>query len=184
MDTTDNFLLQCQHQSRSLTPSQILSHSQNQNLNISQFSLLNSINSPWSCSSFSPDPSTILQINLGKGKVATANLPIEAKTHKIYLVIVQEPYSKDGTILGIQKSWNKWISANGKAGIISLPSANTPISLGIKENAMAIKRQTSIGPLSIISGYSSPYSDIKDTHTIQDISQLITSLAQCSLEPT
>ncbi|GBM54082.1 hypothetical protein AVEN_247696-1 [Araneus ventricosus] len=44
---------------------------------------------------------------------------------------------------------------------------------------MAIKIQTSIGPLSIISIYSSLYSDIQDT--IQDISQFVTSLTQESL---
>ncbi|GBM98657.1 hypothetical protein AVEN_273136-1 [Araneus ventricosus] len=179
MDITDNFLFQYQHQSRSLPPSQIISHSQNENLNTSQFSLLNSTNSPWSCSSSSPDPLRILQIYLGKGKVATANLPKEAKTHKIDLILVQEPYSKGAKILGIPKSWNQWLSENGKAGKISLPSANTPIFLGIKENAVAIKIQTSIGPLSIISGYSSPYSDIQNT--IQDISQFITSLTQESV---
>ncbi|GBM55562.1 hypothetical protein AVEN_74522-1 [Araneus ventricosus] len=108
-------------------------------INTSQFSFLNSTNSPWSCSSSSPDPLRILQINLGKGKVATANLPKEAKTHKIDLIIVQEPYSIDGKILGIAKSWNQCLSENGKAGIISLPSANTRIFLGTKENAVAIK---------------------------------------------
>ncbi|GBM97477.1 hypothetical protein AVEN_103889-1 [Araneus ventricosus] len=128
---------------------------------------------------FFPDPLRILQINLGKGKVATANLPKEAKTHKIDLILVQEPYSKDGKILGIRKSWKQWLSANGTAGIISLPSANAPIFLGTKENAVAIKIQTSIGPLSIISGYSSPYSDIQ--YTIQYISQFITSLTQESV---
>ncbi|GBN07497.1 hypothetical protein AVEN_244876-1 [Araneus ventricosus] len=165
MDTTDNFLFQYQHQSRSLPPSQILSHSQNQNLNISQFSLLNNTKSPWSCSSSSPDPLRILQINLIKGKVATANLPKEANTHKIDLILVQEPYSKDCKILGIPKSWNQWLSANSKAGMTSLASENTTIFLGTKENAVAIKIQTSIGPLSIISGYSGysfPYSDGAD----------------------
>ncbi|GBL87899.1 hypothetical protein AVEN_192070-1 [Araneus ventricosus] len=177
MDSTDNFLFQ--YQSRSLPPSQILSHSQNQNLNIPQFSFLNSTNSPWFCSSFSPDPLIILQINLDKSKVDTANLPKEAKTHKIDLILLQEPHSKDGKILGIPKSWNQWLSANGKAGIISFTSASTPIFLGTKENAVAIKTQTSIGPLSIISGYSSPYSDIQGT--IQDISHFITSLTQESV---
>ncbi|GBM26078.1 hypothetical protein AVEN_12839-1 [Araneus ventricosus] len=132
MDTTD-FLFQYQHQSWSLPPSHIISYSQNQNLNTSQLSLLNSTNSPWSCSPSSPDPLRILQISLGKGKVATANLPKEAKTHKIDLILVQEPYSKGGKILGIPKSWNQWLSENGKAGIISLPSANTPIFLGTKK---------------------------------------------------
>ncbi|GBM36769.1 hypothetical protein AVEN_273806-1 [Araneus ventricosus] len=123
--------------------------------------------------------STNFQINLGKGKVATANLPKEAKTHKIDVILVQELYSKGGKILGIPKSRNRWLSENGKAGIISLPSANTPVFPGTKENAVAIKIHTSIGSLSIISGYSSPYSDIQDT--IQDISQFITSLTQESV---
>ncbi|GBM28084.1 hypothetical protein AVEN_66568-1 [Araneus ventricosus] len=115
MDTTD-FLVQYQHQSRSLPPSHIISHSQNQNLNTSQFSLLNSTNFPWSCSSSSPDPLRIPQINLGKGKVVTANLPKEAKTHKIDLILVKEPYSKGSKILGSPKPWNQWLSETGKAG--------------------------------------------------------------------
>ncbi|GBN52332.1 hypothetical protein AVEN_232996-1 [Araneus ventricosus] len=38
---------------------------------------------------------------------------------KIYLILLQEPYLKDGKILGIPKSWSQWLSTNGKAGIFS-----------------------------------------------------------------
>ncbi|GBM75173.1 hypothetical protein AVEN_262316-1, partial [Araneus ventricosus] len=89
------------------------------------------------------------------------------------------PYTKDGRILGIPNSWHKWLSHFIKAGIISLPSTNNPIFLGAKENAVAIKFHTTKGQFSLLSAYSSPYSEIQ--RTLQDIRNFISNLGQESL---
>ncbi|GBN88535.1 hypothetical protein AVEN_240952-1 [Araneus ventricosus] len=114
-----------------------------------------------------------------KGQGCHDKSPKRSEVFKIYLILLQEPYLKDGKILGIPKSWSQWLSTNVKAGIISLLSANTPICVGTNENEVAIKTQTSIGPLSIISRHSASFSETHDT--IQDISQVVTSLIQESI---
>ncbi|GBN65155.1 hypothetical protein AVEN_190625-1 [Araneus ventricosus] len=72
------------------------------------------------------------------------------------------------------------MSFNKRQGRHNLPALSQYFNfLGTKENAVAIEKQTSISPLSIISGYSSPYSEKQGT--IQDISQFVTSLTQESV---
>ncbi|XP_055944619.1 uncharacterized protein LOC129975582 [Argiope bruennichi] len=90
------------------------------------------------------------------------------------IILVQEPYINEGKITGIPSSWNQWISNNQKADLIALPSCRSPVFLHSTDNSTAIKMQMDKGPLTIISSYSSPHSNISET--LQDLDVLLKSI--------
>ncbi|GBO12315.1 Putative protein in type-1 retrotransposable element R1DM [Araneus ventricosus] len=133
-----------------------------------------SINYHWNTSITKKASVKILQINLQKAKVPTANLAKIAKDLLPDIIIAQEPNVKENKIEGLPGYWKSWLSKNQKAAIITLPSCTSPVFLLSDNNIVAIKIVVDSKPLTIISSYSSPYCDIEEnlTETFSLISSL------------
>ncbi|KAF8789079.1 putative 115 kDa protein in type-1 like protein [Argiope bruennichi] len=119
-------------------------------------------------------PLKLLQINLGKAKVATDILHPAATKIKPDIIALQEPYQNNGQIKGLPNSWPLFCSSNRKAAIaLSTPTIKIAI-IGVKTNSVAIKIQTSPLPTTIISAYSSPASNLQEA--LEEIQDLIDAL--------
>ncbi|XP_055944562.1 uncharacterized protein LOC129975527 [Argiope bruennichi] len=116
----------------------------------------------------------LIQINLGKAKVATDILHRAATKIKPDVIALQEPYQSNGQIKGLPNSWPLFCSSNRK-DTIALANPTIKIAIiGVKTNSVAIKIQTSSLPTTIISAYSSPASYIQET--LEEIQDLIDAL--------
>ncbi|GBN92421.1 hypothetical protein AVEN_8762-1 [Araneus ventricosus] len=109
-----------------------------------------------------------------KGQSTNSNAGKTAKNLLPDIIIVQEPYVSENKIEGLPNYWRSWLSKNNKAGIIALPTCNSPIFLFSSNEIVAIKIQANSDPLTIISSYSSPYSAIENN--LNDTTHLIHSL--------
>ncbi|GBO42077.1 hypothetical protein AVEN_124525-1 [Araneus ventricosus] len=116
----------------------------------------------------------IIQINLGKTKAATDILEETADVYQPDFFLVQKPHVSKERIQGIPKSWNVQSSTSMKATIFTPKTSHKTTLLAIKSNTVAIKVQSATGPITLISSYSSPYSNLGET--LQEITDIITSL--------
>jgi len=91
-----------------------------------------------------------------RSNAPTDLLQMIAYSLNVQVFVVQEPHiHKNHQILGIPSTWKYWLSGNGKTGVITTVDLS-PILVGLKENAVAIKIAINAGPLTIISAYSAP----------------------------
>ncbi|GBM10075.1 hypothetical protein AVEN_92905-1 [Araneus ventricosus] len=108
----------------------------------------------------SNEPLKILQINLARAKAATNQLHLTASTIKPDVILVQEHYNNNN---GIPQTCKTFSSSNQKVEILIPPSKLKRTLLATKVNMVALKIQTSLFPITIISAYSSPAQNV---HTI------------------
>ncbi|GBN39631.1 Putative protein in type-1 retrotransposable element R1DM [Araneus ventricosus] len=108
----------------------------------------------------SNQPLKILQINLARAKAATNQLHLTARTNKPDVILVQEQYVNNNEIPGIRQTWKTFSSSNQKAAIL-IPSFKLKLALSAtKVNMIALKIQTSLFPITIITVYSSPAQNV------------------------
>ncbi|KAF8777114.1 hypothetical protein HNY73_014035 [Argiope bruennichi] len=115
-----------------------------------------------------------IEINLAKSKVATTSLVQIAQTITPNIFLVQKPYVRNGRIEVLPCQWTSWLSGNGKAGILFLPSRSSPIFLASGENTVIVKIPNRDKPLTVISAYSSPAANTEET--IKDLEEVHTKL--------
>ncbi|GBN95810.1 hypothetical protein AVEN_106489-1 [Araneus ventricosus] len=116
----------------------------------------------------------IIQINLCKTKAAPDILEETADKYNPDFFLAQEPHVSKDKIQGIPQTWKVQASTSLKAAIFTPKTSQKTTLLAIKPNTVAIKVQTATAPITLISSYSSPYSNLGET--LQEMSDIISSL--------
>ncbi|GBM66589.1 hypothetical protein AVEN_73205-1 [Araneus ventricosus] len=88
--------------------------------------------------------------------------------------LVQEPYIRNCRIEGLPRQWTSWLSGNGKADIISLPSCVSPIFLTSGENTVITKIPNRDKHITLISVYSFPATTLEEM--IKELDEALSKL--------
>ncbi|GBM60021.1 hypothetical protein AVEN_147586-1 [Araneus ventricosus] len=116
----------------------------------------------------------VLQVNLGRAKAANNTLQPPTVKLQTVLLQIQEPYVYNSQIQFIPQFWNIFNSISNKIAVI-IPSRKLHAAfVSCYLNTVAVKIQTGQQPTTLISAYSSPYSNLQET--LMEIQEIITSV--------